>query len=202
MNKRAAELGRSKTGSDAWDGTPGEAFADKQGLTRKSQAINRRQHVEELDLAEVRALHERAAEAAAAYELIRIDGLTPDELMPAMSEMVASINDAPLDDLDIEDEVFPPERIRKYEEAQLVRGYRLHRVVARHRETGELAGHTVVAVDGGAAHLGHQHDTTVVRAHRGHRLGLLMKSDMDLWLAESEPELRRSTRGTRSRTTT
>jgi hypothetical protein len=107
-----------------------------------------------------------------------------------MSEMVASINDAPLDDLDIEDQVFPPERIRKYEETQLVRGYRLHRVLARHRETGELAGHTVVAVDSVRPHIGHQHDTTVVRSHRGHRLGLLMKSDMNLWLAESEPGLR------------
>jgi hypothetical protein len=107
-----------------------------------------------------------------------------------MSEMVASINDAPLDDLDIEDEVFPPERIRTYEEAQRARGYRVHRVVARHRDTGELAGHTVVAVDSARPHLGYQHDTTVVQAHRGHRLGLLLKADMNLWLAESEPALR------------
>jgi GNAT superfamily N-acetyltransferase len=190
VTKRAAELGRSKIGSDAWDGTPGEPFANRHGLTRKSQSINRRQHVEELDLDAVRSLHAHAGEAAAAYELLRIEGFTPADLLPAMSEMVASINDAPLDDLDIEDEVFPPERIRTYEQAQLDRSYRLHRVVARHRDTGQLAGHTVVAVDSARPHLSYQHDTTVVQAHRGHRLGLLLKADMNLWLAETEPELR------------
>jgi hypothetical protein len=190
VSARADELGRPKRGTDAWDGTPGEPFANRQGLTRKAQSINRRQHLEELDLDEVRSVHARAGEAAAAYELLRIEGFTPAHLLPAMSEMVASINDAPLDDLDIEDEVFPPERIRTYEEAQTARGYRLHRVVARHRATGELAGHTVVVVDSARPHLSYQHDTTVVKAHRGHRLGLLLKADMNLWLAESEPELR------------
>jgi hypothetical protein len=35
----------------------------------------------------------------------------------------------------------------------------------------------------------HQHDTAVVRDHRGHRLGLLLKSGMNLWLADVEPQL-------------
>ena len=37
--------------------------------------------------------------------------------------------------------------------------------------------------------IGDQHDTAVVRAHRGHRLGLLLKAGMLLWLAEVEPQL-------------
>jgi RimJ/RimL family protein N-acetyltransferase len=36
---------------------------------------------------------------------------------------------------------------------------------------------------------GHQHDTSVVRGHRGHRLGLLLKADMMRWLADAEPQL-------------
>jgi hypothetical protein len=106
-----------------------------------------------------------------------------------MSEMVASINDAPLDDLDIEDEVFPPQRIRDYETACLARGRRIYRLLARHRETGALAGHTVVAVDRERPAIGYQHDTSVLREHRGHRLGLLLKSGMNLWLREAEPQL-------------
>jgi hypothetical protein len=62
-------------------------------------------------------------------------------------------------------------------------------MLARHRGTGELVGHTVVAVEGHRPQVGHQHDTTVVRSHRGHRLGLLLKSAMVLWLAEAEPQL-------------
>ena len=41
------------------------------------------------------------------------------------------------DDLDIEDEVFPVERIRDYESATIDSGHRLYRILARHRGTGE-----------------------------------------------------------------
>jgi GNAT superfamily N-acetyltransferase len=121
--------------------------------------------------------------------VVRRIGATPNEELEALAEMTAAINDAPTDDLDIEDEVFPAERVRNYESAQLARGYRFHRVFARHRETGQLAGHTVVVVDGERPHLAEQHDTSVVRAHRGHRLGLLLKADLLLWLRETQPQV-------------
>ena len=37
---------------------------------------------------------------------------------------------------------------------------------------------------------GGQYDTSVVRAHRGHRLGLLLKIEMLRWLGDAEPQLR------------
>lgn len=46
----------------------------------------------------------------------------------------------------------------------------------RHRETGQLGGHTIVAVDDERVHLGSQHDTTVSPDHRGRRLGLVLKA--------------------------
>ena len=55
--------------------------------------------------------------------------------------------------------------------------------------TGELAGHTVVAVDSERPFIGDQHDTSVVGAHRGHRLGQLLKSGMLLRLRDLEPQL-------------
>ena len=130
-----------------------------------------------------------AAAFAQDYELLRFDGQTPDELLVAVSEMTGAINDAPVDDLDIEDEAFPAERIRNYEDATINSGHRLYRVIARHRETKELAGHSVVAVDAETPTLAHQHDTAVVRAHRGHRLGLLVKADLMRWLAVAEPQV-------------
>ena len=120
---------------------------------------------------------------------MRIQGLSPDELLDQLSQVSAAINDAPLDDLELEDEAYPPERIRAYERAQEASGIRLYRVLARHRATGDLGGHTVVAVDTERPHLGDQHDTAVARDHRGHRLGALLKADMMLWLAEAEPQL-------------
>jgi hypothetical protein len=46
-------------------------------------------------------------------------------------------------------------------------GYRLYRVLALHRASGAIAGHTVVAVRSDRPQLGDQHDTTAVGAHRG-----------------------------------
>ncbi|WP_244928378.1 hypothetical protein [Nocardioides sp. W7] len=61
--------------------------------------------------------------------------------------------------------------------------------MARHRASAELAGQSVVAVDGERPALAEQHDTSVVAAHRGHRLGLLLKAEMLRWLAEAEPQV-------------
>jgi GNAT superfamily N-acetyltransferase len=186
----AERAGRTKLGIDSWDNEGPRRFAGRFGFSIGSQAINRRQHVDELTVDMLRRAYDEALAHASAYELVRISGRTPEALLPAVSEMVVAINDAPLDDLDIEDEVFPPQRVRDYESATLLRGQRLQRVIARHRDTGELAGHTVVAVEEERPWIGAQHDTSVLRAHRGHRLGLLLKAEMNLWLADVEPALR------------
>ncbi|CAN5285184.1 GNAT family N-acetyltransferase [soil metagenome] len=183
------ETGRSKLGIDCWDSETGIGFAVAHGFEQKSVGIQRRQFLRDVDRGAVQKMYDEAQEAATAYELVRVTGRTPDDLLDQVAEMTAAINDAPLDDLDIEDEQFPPERVRNYEEATIAKGLRLYRLVARHRKSGDLAGHTVVAVESERPHLGEQHDTSVIRAHRGHRLGLLLKAGMVLWLDEVEPQL-------------
>jgi GNAT superfamily N-acetyltransferase len=189
MVERARAEGRTSVGTDGWDNPAAIGFAARHGLEQRSSSINRRQFPGELDHDLLDRLHEKAAPHAAAYELVRRAGRSPDEELAAIAQMSASINDAPTDDLDIEDEVYTAERIRNFEHAQEARGLLLHRVFARHRETGELAGHTVVVVRGERPHLADQEDTTVVRAHRGHRLGVLLKLDMLRWLAEEQPQV-------------
>lgn len=186
---RARRDGKTTVGMDSWELAGPEAFAARHGFERKQVSVNRRQHLAKVDRAGVDQLHAEALAAAADYEIVRRVGRTPDEELPAISELSASINDAPIDDLDIEDEAYPPERIAAYEAAQAGQGLLLHRVVARHRETGELAGHTVVAVDSRRPTIAHQHDTAVARQHRGHRLGVLLKADMVRWLAEVQPQV-------------
>lgn len=186
---RSRELGRTSLGTDAWEAPHVFAFTGKHDLPQKSAAIMRRMTLPHVDREMVDKLYDEASRAASSYELVRLVGRTPEDLLPAVAEMTAAINDAPTDDLDIEDEVFPVERIVAYETAQAARDHTMYRVLARHRETGELAGHTVVCVERERPHIGDQHDTSVVRSHRGHRLGLLLKADMVRWLAESEPGL-------------
>lgn len=189
MIERARGEGRTSVGINGWESAAASGFAKAHGFELKSQDINRRQVLAEVDWDLVERLHAEATTAAASYELVRRTGRTPDDELDALAALTAAINDAPTDDLDIEDEVFPPQRVRDYEEAHAGRGLLLHRVIARHRESGELAGHTDVVVEAERPEIGHQHDTAVARAHRGHRLGLLLKSDMMLWLREERPEL-------------
>jgi RimJ/RimL family protein N-acetyltransferase len=182
-------IGRDKVFWFGWDGEQTRAFAKSLGFDQKSAAVLRRQFVKELEPDLAARLYAEAEPHARDYELLRMMAPTPEDLLPALAEATAAINDAPLDDLEIEDEVFSEERVRRYEQAQLDNGFRVYRIVARHRTSHELAGLTVVTVDTRSPGIGHQHDTSVVRSHRGHRLGQLLKSDMLQWLAEAEPQL-------------
>lgn len=186
---RARRDGKTSLGMDSWDLPGMPAFAARHGFEQKQVSVNRRQVLGKIDRAEVDRLHADALGHATEYELIRRVGATPADELEALARMTAAINDAPLDGLELEDEAFPPERIVAYESAHANRGMTLHRVYARHRGTGELAGQTVVVVEGERPWIGHQHDTSVVRAHRGHRLGVLLKAEMVRWLAEEQPQL-------------
>lgn len=153
-------------------------------------ALKRRQDLFALDWTALDHDYALAVARAAEYELIRLEGSTPDEMLDGVVTMTAAINDAPIDALEVEDEVFSRERIRAFERGQQERGHRTYRVIARHRATGELAGHTMAAVQEDHPGFGGQYDTSVVRAHRGHRLGLLLKIEMLRWLGDAEPQLR------------
>ena len=99
-----------------------------------------------------------------------------------------AINDAPADD-DEQPALFDEQRVRDYDTAMAGRRQTVYRVVAVHRESGAWDGLSMLCVDEFSPGLAFQEDTSVVRAHRGHRLGLALKCDMLLWLAEVEPQL-------------
>lgn len=186
----AREEDRPKVGMGSWESESLAGFAARHSYERASQGIQRRQDLTELPDGWHDLLDEALAGKAAAYEVATVSGALPEGEIEAMVRLWGDINDAPTDDLDIEDEVFSADRLRGYEAAQTAAGMRLRHVVARHRETGDLGGHTVVAVEEERPHRAHQHDTTVARAHRGHRLGLVLKASMMDLLLREEPQVR------------
>jgi GNAT superfamily N-acetyltransferase len=183
----ARELGRTSVGTDNWDLPKANAFARRHGFEQKAVDVNRRQDVAGLDWSVVQRLYDEAVRASAAYELVRVSGPLPEDLLDGMVELTASINDAPKDDLDIEDDVFTPRRLRAYEAAQAAHDHTIYRMIARERATGELAGHSTIVVQRERPYIAEQHDTAVARAHRGHRLGALVKTAMLLWMRDEEP---------------
>ena len=110
-------------------------------------------------------------------------------MLTELIEATAAINDAPMGALTYEDEIFDLSRMQAVEANLAGRGDLSYRVLARHRGTGEVGGHTFVAINPLRPTVGRQGDTAVARQHRGHRLGLLLKIEMMRWLAEVEPQL-------------
>lgn len=188
--RRVREHGRRLLLCRCYDVPGAVAFAKAMSLEPAHEEVLRRQDLTRLDWHHLDREYQRAARLAADYELVRMPGPVPDDLLDDVAAMTAAINDAPTGSLDIEDEVFSGERIRAFEAAARARGGRDYRVVARHLGTGALAGHTMVEVAADSPWDGGQLDTSVLPAHRGHRLGLLLKLDMLYWLREAEPQLR------------
>jgi GNAT superfamily N-acetyltransferase len=188
LETRARAAGRTVVGADAWEHDAARAFAARSGYEERSVGVSRRQCLDRLPDGWEDAVEGARSTHAADYDLVRVVGALPEELLEPVAVLWHGINDAPTDDLILEDEQFPPERVRGYEEAQLA-GQRLYHLIARHRASGELGGHTIVAVDRERPQLADQHDTTVAPVHRGHRLGLVLKGEMVRWLRDVEPQV-------------
>ncbi len=188
--ERLRAAGRTMVLAESVDSGPAAAFAASVGLVRAQDVVQRWQDLAAPDWGQLDAVYDDAVEHAGGYELMKLAGRVPQQMQPAVCEMAAAINDAPTDELDIEDEAFTPERLRAFEHMHDLLGRRIYRLIARDTATGALAGETVVAVDSEQPWHASQYDTSVVRAHRGHRLGILLKVGMLRWLREQEPQLR------------
>ncbi len=184
-----ADAGRTTLYAGAFEGSDGQAALAAFGFERvHTYGINR------LDLhggarGHRQRLHDDAAAAAADYELARLAGPTPADQVDDVVALFDAINDAPRTDPEAAPDRWTADRVRGYDRAMAARRQTVYRVLARHRGTGALAGHTVLCVDEFDPSVGHQEDTTVVREHRGHRLGVLLKTEMLRWMGEERPEM-------------
>jgi GNAT superfamily N-acetyltransferase len=189
--EKVSSLGRTLLISDAWAGSHREAFWLRHGFAVASRAAQRRLVTADLDWRNLDALYDESLAASQDYDIVALPSPAPADLMPGLLDLQRAMNDAPLDDLELEDDVWTEERLRGYEQAMTARKVRLHRLLARRRSDGQLGGQTIVALDIDRPHLGFQEDTSVVRSHRGHRLGLRLKIEMLRRLAELEPQIER-----------
>jgi GNAT superfamily N-acetyltransferase len=117
-----------------------------------------------------------AAAVPSGYELVTFDTVCPEELMDAFVALNLTMNDAPRDDLTMEDWDMTPQRVRDWEAGLLARGHAQWNVLARCTATGELAGFNQLCVRPDWPECVENEDTAVVRAHRGHGLGLWIKA--------------------------
>ena len=186
---RAAASGRRVISGEIQEGSPGEAFALRAGAAVGITEVRRIQDLAKVPPGAITRLRETAAVAASGYSLARWTGITPEERIDQMTALQDALNDSPRDAA-VEPTAWTPERVRGRMNTRIARSpMRRYSLAALHDATGTLAAMTQIIVHPDAPRWGMQALTAVTRAHRGHRLGLLVKTAMLDWLAETEPRL-------------
>lgn len=195
---RAAANSRTILEGFAVEDGAGDAFARSIGATLALEEVRRVQYLDKIPRETIAALRAEATAAATGYSLVSWTGPIPDEYSAGIAEVFNAYADAPHPE-GVEDEVWDAARIRErtgtLERLGFMRGYGLG---VRHDASGEMAGFTSVVIDPEAPRWGFQQLTAVVRGHRGHRLGLLLKTAMLDLLAEAEPQVDRVATGNAS----
>ncbi|WP_199033777.1 GNAT family N-acetyltransferase [Glycomyces salinus] len=181
-----------------WEGGPdrsevGRRFLENRGFKLALTCVIRRTDVDALAEADERALLDQATRAAGEdYEIISWIGHTPDELMETMSRLDSMIlSEVPLGDLELEPEKVDPELKRAKADRADAIGIVPVATIARHRESGEAVANTAIGVfDDREFEHSFQWITIVDPAHRGHRLGTLVKLVNLRLLREQFPQVR------------
>ena len=196
----ARELGRPTLvlfvieGSHEIGAGPNRAFAHRHGY-RVAEENVRRDLSWPRPTGELDRLWDEWSSFASDYEIISWSDGTPDELVDARAHLSAIMPaETPHVDMDVHAEHWDAQRVRLHEATTDAMGRDLLVAAARHRKTGELVGYSELTVSREQPQTAYQWDTLVVRAHRGHRLGGLLKvTTMRLLEAGGYPTLKITT---------
>jgi GNAT superfamily N-acetyltransferase len=168
------------------EGTDSVGFAERYGFE-----VGQREVLSRLDMSTVDA--DRLAAVIATdrpgYRLLSWAGPIPAEHLERYATAANAMLDAPVGDLRFEPPTYTPARVRDWESWADQRGRDVLITVAVHEPTGDFAGVTVLMLPRQVTGRAHQDDTTVVRAHRGHGLGLWIKAEMAHRLLTEHPEI-------------
>lgn len=193
--RRAADNKRSIVDGVALEESAGDAFAKRIGATLALEEVRRVQDLRKIPPGKVAEIRETAAGAAAGYSLVTWTGPVPDRYCGQVAAVYNAFADAPHGE-GVEPEVWDADRIRQRTGTMLRAGHvRGYTVAALRDASGEMAAFTEVVIDPEHPEWAYQQLTAVTRPHRGHRLGLLVKTAMLEWLAAAEPEIERIATG-------
>lgn len=123
------------------------------------------------------ALEQKAGPIAGnRYDLLTWTDRCPDEYVDQMAVLMSRMStDSPAGELHFDPEVWDAKRVRHVEDEWKQSGLESLVSVARHQPGGELAAYSVLQYCGSKPWVAVQDDTLVARAHRGNRLGMLVK---------------------------
>ena len=185
---QSALAGRTRLLSATRVGSPGEGFAATTGGSKGMLDVRRLLRVDSGARRLAAGLQAEAEPHATGYELRCWAGPTPADLAGSVCATRTALEDAP-HDATFEPPGWDPARLSGIEQRLTGMGLRWYSMAAIAAGTGEVAALTQVDVHPAQPGWAEQALTAVTRAHRGHRLGLLIKAAMLGLLAEREPAL-------------
>ncbi|MBE1877343.1 GNAT family N-acetyltransferase [Myceligenerans pegani] len=136
---------------------------------------------------------ESRAVAGDAYRLHTWRDHIPEDWLDAYAALETALAaDEPRGDQDIETDPWDAERVRNADAQHAARGNGYVITAAEHVASGELAGMTMLLYPKDETReYAEQEATVVLRAHRGHRLGMLVKAVNAQALLEAKPNAKR-----------
>ena len=186
----AARAGRSVLIGETMDLAAGTSFARALGAQEGLTDLRRVLEVDAALAGRLSGLRGLAERQAAGYSLLSWSGPAAEADVDQLAAVFLAMADAPRE-ASREAEQWDAERVRADEARLAAQGMAFYSAAARHDESGELAALTQVCIDPDLPHWAFQMLTAVTRAHRGHKLGLLVKVAMQELLAERAPDVRR-----------
>lgn len=154
---------------------PGRGFALARGFACAQVNVRR-----DLDLppdaARLVALEAACAPYADGYRVVTWGDRCPEQYVQDRALLARRMStDAPLGDVPLQEEQWDAQRVRHEEGLLRAQGRQRLAAGAVHLPSGRLVAFTDLALPDHAPHRAFQHDTLVLREHRGHRLGTLVK---------------------------
>lgn len=177
----------AKAGGAVAAGLPGAGL-----LLQRGYVLNQVERISRMELPPQPVVEEAATRVADGYELLTWSGSTPEDLLDPLAELhVHMSTDVPHGDAAWEPENF--DRLRVLDDERMLEVADREQLItaARHIRTGVLVGFTRFLLDRSTPTVAHQWETLVVSAHRGHGLGLAMKSHNHARLREHWPHVQR-----------
>lgn len=131
----------------------------------------------------------RARQASAGYRVVSWFAPTPPEFVEGYAWLKSRMStDAPSAGMEFDEEAWDAARVERSDKRATAGGRSLRVVAAQHIASGQLVAFSELAIGADRTRATSQEDTLVLKEHRGHQLGMLVKCENLVAWREFAPE--------------
>jgi GNAT superfamily N-acetyltransferase len=178
---RAGAAGERLSPSTRWGSIPADGLTRL--LQRRGYTLEQVERTSAFDLggsfdAVERLRAEALARMGEEYRRVQWAQRTPDAHLAAFAHAISRMStDAPQGGLDIEEQIWDGDRVRRREARLREQGLTSSVAAVEHVPSGAIVAYNELVIGGDRTGATQQYGTLVLREHRGHRLGTVVKCE-------------------------